>query len=163
MGRRQEKGPKLSGSKVNKQRAELRAAALASTIKRYQSAGFTSRQAMADELNRRQIATDRGGGWHVTTVVRMLTRQGLLVSGKGARINNGQAGRRAADAQAKALSPTIRALQLEGLVSPSAIARELNGRGIPTRLSRKWHPGSVKLLLRRLERLEPSSSRRRRR
>jgi hypothetical protein len=94
----------------------------------------------------------------------MLTRQGLLVSGKGARINNGQAGRRAADAQAKALSPTIRALQLEGLVSPSAIARELNGRGIPTRLSRKWqHPGSVKLLLRRLERLEPSSSRRRRR
>jgi hypothetical protein len=59
-----------------------------------------------------------------------------------------------AESKAKALSPTIHALQLGGLVSPSAIARELNEREIPTRLGSKWHPGSVKLLLRRLERLE---------
>ena len=98
------------------------------------AAGFVSRHALADELNRRGIPTARGGSWHYTTVVRMLTRLGLLTSGKGGRINNGRASKQAADARAKALASTIRALQAKGLVSFSAIARELNEREIPTAL-----------------------------
>ena len=82
---------------------------------------------MADELNRRKIPTARGGSWQYTTVLRMLTRLGLRISGKGGRINNGQESKRAADARAKALASTIRKLQAKGLVSSNAIARELNG------------------------------------
>jgi Recombinase len=126
---------------------------LVSTILELRAAGFVSRQALADELNRRGISTVRGGSWHYTTVVRMLTRLGLLTSGKGGRINNGQASKQA-DAKAKALASTIRALQAKGLVSFSAIARELNEREIPTPLGGKWHPASVSRLLNRLERLE---------
>jgi hypothetical protein len=63
-----------------------------------------------------------------TTVVRVLVRLGLLTSGKGGRINNGQASKQSADARAKNPALTIRALQAKGLVSFSAIARELNAR-----------------------------------
>ena len=62
----------------------------------------------------------------------MLTRLGLITKG---RINNGLANKKAADARAKALASTIRALQAKGLVSFSAIARELNEREIPTALA----------------------------
>jgi hypothetical protein len=69
---------------------------MASTIRELRAAGFISRQAMADELNRRKIPTARGGRWQYTTVLRMLTRLGLRISGKGGRINNGQESKRAA-------------------------------------------------------------------
>ena len=77
------------------------------------AAGFVSQRALTDELNRRGIATARGGNWHRTTVVRMLTRLGLITLGKG-RTDNRLAHKRAADARAKALAPTIRALQGKG-------------------------------------------------
>src|SRR4029077_15061926 len=128
-----------------------RARALASTLRELRAAGFISRQALADELNRRGIPTARGGSWHYTTVVRMLTRLGLLTPGKGGRINNGRASKQGADARAKALASTIRALQAKGYVSFSAIARELNAREIPTVLGGEWHPASVSRLLHRLE------------
>jgi len=115
-------GPGLSGSQVIMRRAELHAAAYASTIEELRSAGFVSRRALADELNQRGIPTARGGRWHYTTVVRMLTRLGLLTWGKGGRINNGQAKKHAADARAKALAPTIAELQKVAL-SPSKPSR----------------------------------------
>jgi hypothetical protein len=121
------------------------------------AAGFVSRRALAGELNRKGIPTARGGSWHYTTVVRTLTRLGLLTSGKGGKINNGQAHKRTADARAKALAPTIRALQGKGLVSLKSIASELNEQGIPAARGGKWHLPSVTRLLHRLERLEPSS------
>jgi hypothetical protein len=85
----------------------------------------------------------------------MLRRLGFLTSGTGSRINNGQAGKRDADAKAKALASTVRELQAKGLYTFGAIARELNAREIPTARGGKWHSTSVKRLLRRLERLEP--------
>jgi hypothetical protein len=118
------------------------------------AAGFVSRLALADELNRRGIPTARGRTWRYTAVVRILTRLGLITYGKGARINNGLASKQAADARAKALASTIRALKGKHLVSFSAIARELNAREIPTAFGGKWHPASVSRLLHRLERLE---------
>ena len=140
----------IRGAVAGKRAAEARARALASTLRELRAAGFISRRALADELNRRGIPTARGGSWHYTTVVRMLTRLGLLTSGKGGRINNGLASKQGADARAKALASTIRALQAKGLVSFSAIARELNEQEIPTALGGKWHPASVSRLLRRL-------------
>jgi Recombinase len=89
----------------------------------------------------------------------MLTRLGLITKG---RVYNGLASKKAADAQAKALASTIRALQAKGLVSFSAITRALNKREIPTALGGSWHPTSVRRLLQRLERLQLSSARHRR-
>jgi hypothetical protein len=140
----------IRGAVAGKRAAEARARALASTLRELRAAGFISRRALADELNRRGIPTARGGSWHYTTIVRMLTRLGLLTSGKGGRINNGLASKQGADARAKALASTIRALQAKGLVSFSAIARELNEQEIPTALGGKWHPASVSRLLHRL-------------
>ena len=140
----------IRGAVAGKRAAEARARALASTLRELRAAGFISRRALADELNRRGIPTARGGSWHYTTIVRMLTRLGLLTSGKGGRINNGLASKQGANARAKALASTIRALQAKGLVSFSAIARELNEQEIPTALGGKWHPASVSRLLRRL-------------
>jgi hypothetical protein len=151
------KDGRINNGQAHKRAATSRAAALASTIRELMAAGFVSRLALADELNRRGIPTARGGTWRYTAVVRILARLGLITYGKGARINNGLASKQAADARAKALASTIRALRGRHLVSFSAIARELNAREIPTAFGGKWHPASVSRLLRRLERLEPSS------
>ena len=99
---------------ANKRAADSRARALASTLRELKAAGFISRRTMAEELNRRGILTARGGRWHLTTIVRMLRRLGLLTSGTGGRINNGQASKQPADARAKMLARTIRALQAKG-------------------------------------------------
>jgi hypothetical protein len=91
----------------------------------------------------------------------MLTRLGLITLGKG-RINNRLVHKQAADARAKDLASTIRKLRTAGFVSISAIARELNARGVPTAQGGKWHRTSVTRLLQRLDRLKLSSGRRRR-
>jgi hypothetical protein len=138
----------------NKRAADSRAAALASTIRKLMAAGFVSHRELADELNRRGIPTALAGSWHRTTVARMLTRLGLITSGNR---NIGRTNKQAADARAKALASTIRALRARGLVSLGAIARELNEGEIPVARGGKWHRTSVSRLLHRLERLEPSS------
>jgi hypothetical protein len=136
-----------------KRAADNRALALVSIIQELMEAGFVSRRKLAAELSRRGIATSHGGRWHYTTVVRTLTRLGLHTSGHG---GSGQARRRPADAQAEALSSTIRALREKGVVSLKDLARELNERQIPGALGGKWYPTSVSRLLHRLERLEHS-------
>jgi hypothetical protein len=151
------------GALAGRRAADARARALASTLRELKAAGFISRRALADELNRRGIPTARGGRWQYTTVVRVLRRLGLLTSGKGGRINNGQVSKQGADARAKSLASTIRALQAKGLVSFNAIAHTLNKREIPTALGGRWHPASVSRLLERWERLDrPSNGRHRR-
>ena len=152
-GETSSRGRSVHGALAGKRAADSRALALATTIRELRAAGFISRRALADELNRRRIPTARGGRWQYTTVVRILTRLGLLTSGKGGRINNGQASKQAADARAKKLARTIRALQAKGHSSFSAIAHALNEREIPTALGGEWHGASVKRLLRRLKRL----------
>ena len=142
----------IHGALANKHAADSRARALALTLRELIAAGFASRLALADELNRRGIPTSRGGIWHYTTVARMLTRAGLTTNG---RINNGQARKQAADARAKALAQTICALQAKGVISFDAIARELNRRKVPSARGGRWHGSSVRRLLRRLKRLQP--------
>jgi hypothetical protein len=142
----------VQGGLANKRAADSRARALVQIIQELRAAGFVSRRALAHELNRRRTPTALGGKWHYTTVVRMLTRLGLLTWGAGVRVNNGQS-KKLADARAEALAPTIAKIQSAGFVSINAITRELREREIPTAQGGKWHPSSVKRLLRRLDRL----------
>jgi hypothetical protein len=146
----------IPGGLASKRAADRRAPALVSTIRKLKSKGFVSHRALADELNRKGIPAARGGRWHLTTVVRMLTRLGLITLGRGST-NNGLAHKQAADARATALASTIRKLRKAGFVSSMAIARELNEREIPTARVGKWHRTSVDRLLRRLEKLEVRS------
>ena len=148
----------MQGALANKRAADSRVRALVPIIRELRAAGFISRWGLADELNRRGIPTARGGRWHYTTVVRMLSRLDLLASFTDGRINNGQAGKQPADAKAMALASTVRELQARGLDTFGAIARELNAQEIPTARGSQWHPTSVRRLLRRLQRLEPSST-----
>jgi hypothetical protein len=152
----------MSGPLAGMRAADARAYALALTIQKIMAAGFVSLRTLANELNRRRIPTALGGRWHLTTVVRMLTRLGLITLGNG-RANNSLAQKQAADARAKALASTIRKLRKAGFVSIKAIARELNERGIPTAQGSKWHPFGVSRLLKRLERLDRVSLSQRRR
>jgi Recombinase len=144
------------GALANQRAADSRAHALASTIRKLMVAGSLSRRALAHELNRRRIPTARGGNWHYTTVVRLLTRLGLITKKP---INNGLATKQAADARAKVLASTIRKLRKAGFVGIKAIARELNERRILTARGSKWYPNSTWRLLRRLEKLKHSSAR----
>jgi Recombinase len=150
-------GRGMHGALAGKRAADYRALALVPIIRALTAAGFVSRRALADELNRRGIPTARGGHWHYTTVARMLTRVGRIVPAKGGRINTALATKQAADVRAEALGPTIRKLRKAGFVSIKAIAHELNQREIPTARGGKWNKTSVTRLLHRLERLEPSS------
>lgn len=56
-----------------KAEAAERATALAPLLGELQAAGLSARR-MADELNRREVATPQGGRWHAQTVIRVLER-----------------------------------------------------------------------------------------
>jgi hypothetical protein len=132
------------------------AAAFASTVRELRSTGFFSRRAIATELNRRRVPTERGGRWHYTSVFRMLERLGMV---EPVYSEPGRGGRNlwlALD-RAQALAPVIREIQSEGIVSQEGIALALNARGVPATYGGKWHKTTVNRLLHRLERLDASS------
>jgi hypothetical protein len=132
----------VHGALANKRAADSRAHALASTIRKLMASGFVSQRALANELNRTGMPTVYGGRWHHTTVVRILSRVGMLTSENG-RVNNGLANKHAADVRAEALAPTIYKLRRAGVISSKAIARELNGREIPAARGGKWHQAAL--------------------
>ena len=131
----------MHGALANKRGADTHALALLPTIRKLMAAGFVSQRELAKELNRRGIASARGGNWHRNTVRRTLRRVALPI-------------KRAADVRAETLGPTIRELRKAGIVSITGIARELNEQGIPTVRGGKWRLTTVTRLLERLERLE---------
>lgn len=138
-----------SESVVKKRRSV--AAAFASAVRDLQANGITARRAIADELNRRGVPTERNGRWHYTTVVRMMTRLGMVKPASGAA-GAGAASRRASQVRARTLAPLIRQLQSAGTVTPKALAMELNARGIRAPRGGKWHATTVGRLLGRLPR-----------
>jgi len=152
----------MHGALANKRAADSRSLALLATIRKLMAAGFVSQRGLANELNRRGIATARGGNWHRNTVLRMLRRLDLLTSGQDG-IDNELTSKRAADARAETFGPTIRKLRKAGFVSIKAIAGELNQRGVAAPRGGKWHLTTVTRLLRRLDRLDRVSRSRRRR
>ena len=60
------------------------------------------------------------------------------------------AGQRAADSRARALASTLRELSGGWVRVPTALAKELNRREVPTRLGGKWHRTTVARVLARL-------------
>jgi hypothetical protein len=152
----------IRGGAAGKRAADSHARALVPTVRDLKAKDFVSHRALADKLNRKGIPALHGGRWHLTTVVRLLTRLGLITLGNG-RTNNRLALKRAADARAEALAATIRKLRKAGFVSLGAITRELNERGIPTARGGKWHLTTVTRLLQRLEKLDRVSRSQRRR
>jgi hypothetical protein len=70
-----------SKSVVRKRRAV--AVAFASALRELQASGVVARHAIADELNRQGVPTERSGRWHPTTVIRMLTRLGMVKPAAG--------------------------------------------------------------------------------
>jgi hypothetical protein len=58
----------------HKHASDVRARALASTIRKLRRAGFVSVRAIVFELNEREIPTARDRKWHPSTVGRMLQR-----------------------------------------------------------------------------------------
>ena len=157
-----EESASRKGASANRRSADAYALALLPTIQKLWQTGFVSHRALANELNRRGIPGAAGGTWHRNTVMRMLTRLRQLTSEHGG-INHDLAMKRAADVRAESLGPTIRKLRKAGFVSISAIARELNERGIPTAPGGKWHLTTVTRLLERLDRLDRLSRRQGRR
>jgi hypothetical protein len=141
------------GSLACKQEADARALALLPTIRKLIAAGFASDRGLANELNRKGIIGARGGRWHRSSMRRLLTRLRQLTSKHGGT-DNSLAVKRVADLRTEALRPTIYNLRKAGFVSISAIARELNERGIPTAGGGEWHLTSVTRLLGRLDRLD---------
>ena len=144
----------VQGALANKQAAGSRAPALVPTVRKLKAKGYVTHQALAEKLNRRGIPAPQGGRWHLTTVIGMLARLGLIALGNG-RSNSRLAAKRAADARAKALAATVRELRKAGFVSLGAIARELDKRRVRAARGGKWHRSSVSQLLRRLETLDP--------
>jgi len=143
-------GSTRSKSLVKKRRAvEM---AFASAVRELQASGVVTGRAIADELNRQGVATERNGRWHNTTVVRMLTRLGIVKSAAG-DAGAGAASRHAALVRAQTLAPLIRQIRLARTVTPKAIAMELNALGIRTPRGGKWHPTTVGRLLIRLQQL----------
>ncbi len=63
-----------AGVAAVKARAEEHAQALRDTLEEIRAAGITSSNGIADELNRRRIATPRGGKWHPASVARLAAR-----------------------------------------------------------------------------------------
>jgi hypothetical protein len=65
-----------SGNNVlaNKQAADVRAKALASTIRALRAKGLVSSKTIARKLNEREIPTALSGKWHPTSVSRLLHR-----------------------------------------------------------------------------------------
>ena len=131
------------------------AAAFASTVRELRATGFFSRRAIATELNRRRVPTERGCRWHYTTVFRMLERLGMVepvYSEPGRRGRNLWLALR----RAQKLAPIIREIQSAGIVSQEGIALELNAREVPAACGGRWHKTTVNRLLRRLKRLNAS-------
>ena len=150
------------GALTGKQAADARALALLPTIRELIAAGFASDGGLTNELNRKGITGARGGRWHRSSMRRLLTRLRQLTSKHGGT-NNSLALKRVADMRAEALRSTILEVRTAGFVSVKAIARELNGRGIPTPRGGKWHLTTVTRLLQRLEKLDHASNSRHRR
>jgi len=111
---------------------------------------------------------NRSGPRHNLNIGRRLARRGHNrpmepVRGENSPGRTGMrgvlGGKRAADARALAMLPTIRKLVAAGFVSQRVLANELNRRGIPGAGGGRWHRTSVTRMLTRLGQLTSGQDR----
>jgi len=62
--------------------------------------------------------------------------------------------REQADARALALAPVIDELRKAGIITQTGMTEALNARGVPTATGKTWQQPTVRLLLKRLERIQ---------
>ncbi len=107
--------------------------------------------AIAEELNRRHVATVGNRGWHARTVrtVMRRTKREFAVTHDIADVLNLGPRQLRTRVRAMELAPIVSQLQASGL-SVSAIAAELNRRHVPTPAMRKWHPSQVWRVVRQI-------------
>ena len=105
--------------------------------------------AIAEELNRRRVATVGNRGWHASTVrtVMRRTKREFAVTRDIADVLNLGPRQFRTRARAMKLAPIVSELRASGL-SVSAIAAELNRRNVPTPKLRNWYAGSVSRVVR---------------
>ncbi len=118
-------------------RTRERDLAIAPTLWRLRAEGM-SLEAIATELNWRNIPSAQGRSWHTSSVRRILVRTKAdfraLAKAVAARPSCRKAN---AQRRAERLAPLVWELRLEGMSWPE-VAHELNRRGIPTTRGRKW-------------------------
>jgi DNA invertase Pin-like site-specific DNA recombinase len=110
-----------------------------------------SPRAIADELNRRHIATVGNRGWHASTVRTVMRRTEREFAVTPEIVDALSLGPNQFQARARAMeiAPIVSELRARGS-SLSSIAAELNRRNIPTPEMRKWHSSSVWRIVRRI-------------
>jgi DNA invertase Pin-like site-specific DNA recombinase len=105
--------------------------------------------AIADEFNRRQIATAHNRRWRagtVSAVMKRTEREFAVTPEITSALNLGPA-RLEARERAMKLAPFVWEMRARG-TTLSSIAAELNRRNVPTRKRRKWHASTVLGVLR---------------
>jgi hypothetical protein len=107
---------------------------------------------IAEELNRRHVATVGNRGWHASTVrtVMKRTRREFAVTRDIADVLSLGPRQFRTRARAMELAPIVSELRASGL-SANAIAAELNRRHVPTPKARNWYAGSVLRIVRSIE------------
>jgi DNA invertase Pin-like site-specific DNA recombinase len=116
-------------------------------IAEIQAGGCTAPGAIARELNARSVRGVLGGKkWRGHEV-----RQFLMRLSPGMQLSRSRQARAAAmNAWLARLKPTIAEIRAGGCTSMTAIARELNTRGIPAYLGGRWGACQVRVLMRRM-------------
>ena len=143
---------RLKGLAIRQSLAKERIASVLPVIRDLKENGFTTLQAIADEMNRRGISTARGGIWYPSSVYKVI--KGKILSGhrdnvikdehrlKGLAIRQSLAKERIAS-----VLPVIRDLKENGFTTLQAIADEMNRRGISTARGGIWYPSSVNMVI----------------
>ena len=96
-------------------------------------------------------------GEHERRLISQRTKAGLeRAKARGVKLGrNGMAlakqNAARANSQAKELRPVIRRLRKEGVTTTRAIAAALNDQGIKSARGGQWHPQTVSLLLKRID------------
>jgi hypothetical protein len=111
------------------------------------SAEKFAKLAVATNDGSRRAAAHLCGPLSVTKIAKERSLTPHAIGGS----NGGAASKQVADARAETLAPTICQLRAAGVVSLTAIAKELNRQQVPTARSGKpWYPTTVARLLSRL-------------
>jgi hypothetical protein len=143
--------PRDGRGMFNWKAAKERAKALAPIVRELHEAGFVTLQAMAEELNKRNIKSARGGRWHPQAVANLLARlRGAREAALAASREGRSVVQRAADQRAQAVAPIVQELRAGGVATLQAMADALNDRHVKTARGGRWHPASVLSLLSRL-------------
>jgi hypothetical protein len=124
-------------------------------IERLQAAGVTSLRALARELNQREVASARGGQWTARAVKNVLARTESPPRRQRGPAEERDVRRAEGDARDYNAGTVVRQLYAAGVVTLSALVRELNARNVLCRRGGRWHDKTIRAFLARQGLLPP--------